>query len=77
MTTQPPVLRPPPTRSPTYSPPTHPPIHPPTNPPTHPPTTQEPELFKTTKLCTEDNRKAAAEKLAKKQAYLGSIGRKK
>eukprot|EP00621_Florenciella_sp_RCC1693_P001648 CAMPEP_0182546968 /NCGR_PEP_ID=MMETSP1323-20130603/36792_1 /TAXON_ID=236787 /ORGANISM="Florenciella parvula, Strain RCC1693" /LENGTH=159 /DNA_ID=CAMNT_0024758233 /DNA_START=13 /DNA_END=492 /DNA_ORIENTATION=- len=38
---------------------------------------EEPELFKTTKLCTEDNRKAAAEKLAKKQAYLDSIGRKK
>ena len=36
---------------------------------------EEPELFKTTKLCTEENRKAAAEKLAKKQAYYESTGR--
>ena len=52
------------------------------NPPTHPATTRthhpllkEPELFKTTKLCTEDNRKAAAEKLAQKQKYYESTGR--
>mmetsp|Transcript_33867 Transcript_33867/g.58111 ORF Transcript_33867/g.58111 Transcript_33867/m.58111 type:complete len:166 (-) Transcript_33867:629-1126(-) len=33
---------------------------------------EEPELFKTTKLCTAENRAAAAEKLALKQKYYES-----